>query len=74
MFLKFSALMIAVFVLSRSKYISLTLILQGLLLKLVVFVSDYVYFETSSTSPYQIRRIEELNKVSSFHIKIVVCV
>lgn len=25
--------------------------------------SDYVYFETSSTSPYQIRRIEELNKV-----------
>ncbi|MPC33524.1 Metastasis-associated protein MTA3 [Portunus trituberculatus] len=23
---------------------------------------DYVYFETSSTSPYQIRRIEELNK------------
>lgn len=28
-------------------------------------VADYVYFETSSTSPYQIRRIEELNKVSS---------
>lgn len=28
------------------------------------FVSDYVYFETSSTTPYQIRRIEELNKVS----------
>lgn len=25
-------------------------------------VGDYVYFETSSTSPYQIRRIEELNK------------
>uniref|UniRef100_A0A336MDD8 CSON013400 protein n=1 Tax=Culicoides sonorensis TaxID=179676 RepID=A0A336MDD8_CULSO len=23
---------------------------------------DYVYFETSPTSPYQIRRIEELNK------------
>lgn len=29
----------------------------------VVFFPDYVYFETSSTSPYQIRRIEELNKV-----------
>lgn len=28
-----------------------------------VFFSDYVYFETSSTSPFQIRRIEELNKV-----------
>jgi len=28
-----------------------------------VLISDYVYFETSSTSPYQIRRIEELNKV-----------
>jgi hypothetical protein len=28
-----------------------------------VVISDYVYFETSSTSPYQIRRIEELNKV-----------
>lgn len=27
------------------------------------FVSDYVYFESSSTSPFQIRRIEELNKV-----------
>jgi hypothetical protein len=24
---------------------------------------DYVYFETSTSSPYQIRRIEELNKV-----------
>lgn len=23
---------------------------------------DYVYFESSSTSPFQIRRIEELNK------------
>lgn len=26
---------------------------------------DYVYFETSSSSPYQIRRIEELNKTPS---------
>ncbi|CAG7833924.1 unnamed protein product [Allacma fusca] len=25
-------------------------------------VGDYVYFETASTSPYQVRRIEELNK------------
>jgi len=25
--------------------------------------ADYVYFETSSTTPYQIRRIEELYKV-----------
>ena len=29
------------------------------------FLADYVYFETSSTAPYQIRRIEELNKVYS---------
>ena len=29
-------------------------------------VSDYVFFETASTAPYQIRRIEELNKVTSF--------
>lgn len=28
--------------------------------------SDYVYFESSSTSPFTIRRIEELNKVSAF--------
>ena len=28
---------------------------------------DYVFFETSSTAPYQIRRIEELNKVSITH-------
>lgn len=27
-----------------------------------VLISDYVYFETSSTAPYQIRRIEELCK------------
>lgn len=26
-------------------------------------VSDYVYFEVFPSSPYQIRRIEELNKV-----------
>jgi hypothetical protein len=28
-----------------------------------------VYFETSSTSPYQIRRIEELNKTSSGNVE-----
>ncbi|XP_024935957.1 metastasis-associated protein MTA3 isoform X3 [Cephus cinctus] len=28
-------------------------------------VGDYVYFETSSTSPYQIRRIEELHKTAN---------
>jgi len=26
--------------------------------------ADYVYFENSSSNPYLIRRIEELNKVS----------
>jgi len=30
--------------------------------------TDYVYFETSSTTPYQIRRIEELCKVGVMHI------
>lgn len=30
---------------------------------LLFFFVDYVYFETSSSTPYQIRRIEELNKV-----------
>ena len=33
-------------------------------LKEFIFISDYVFFESSSTSPYTIRRIEELNKVS----------
>lgn len=31
-------------------------------------ISDYVFFETSSTTPYQIRRIEELNKVAWINI------
>lgn len=30
---------------------------------LLFFSSDYVYFENSSSNPYLIRRIEELNKV-----------
>lgn len=33
--------------------------------------ADYVYFETSSSSPYQIRRIEELNKVRGFAAGVV---
>lgn len=36
---------------------------------LIYFVLDYVYFETSSTSPYQIRRIEELNKTPSGNVE-----
>ncbi|XP_023246764.1 metastasis-associated protein MTA3 [Copidosoma floridanum] len=32
-------------------------------------VGDYVYFETSSSSPYQIRRIEELNKTASGNVE-----
>lgn len=29
----------------------------------MTFVTDYVYFESSTNSPYHIRRIEELTKV-----------
>ncbi|XP_032674709.1 metastasis-associated protein MTA3 isoform X3 [Odontomachus brunneus] len=32
-------------------------------------VGDYVYFETSSASPYQIRRIEELNKTPNGNVE-----
>lgn len=32
-------------------------------------VGDYVYFETSSTTPYQIRRIEELNKTTGGNVE-----
>ena len=31
--------------------------------KIIALNLDYVYFETSSTTPYQIRRVEELIKV-----------
>lgn len=31
--------------------------------------TDYVYFETSSSLPYQIRRIEELNKAPSGNVE-----
>lgn len=33
------------------------------------FFSDYVYVETSSTTPFQIRRIEELNKTPSGNVE-----
>ncbi|XP_076463622.1 metastasis-associated protein MTA3-like [Babylonia areolata] len=32
-------------------------------------VGDYVYFETSSTSPYTVRRIEELNKTANGNVE-----
>nr|QVX32612.1 MTA1/2/3 [Platynereis dumerilii] len=32
-------------------------------------VGDYVFFETSSSTPYQIRRIEELNKTPSGNVE-----
>ncbi|GAB6026062.1 hypothetical protein CHUAL_012266 [Chamberlinius hualienensis] len=32
-------------------------------------VGDYVFFESSSTSPYQIRRIEELSKTASGNVE-----
>ncbi|XP_064623764.1 metastasis-associated protein MTA3-like isoform X3 [Lineus longissimus] len=32
-------------------------------------VGDYVYFETSSTTPFQIRRIEELNKTPNGNVE-----
>ena len=32
-------------------------------------VGDYVYFECSSSNPYQIRRIEELNKTPNGNVE-----
>jgi len=37
-----------------------------------VWITDYVYFETSSTAPYQIRRIEELCKVINFAANLLI--
>lgn len=34
-----------------------------------IYCIDYVYFETASTAPFQIRRIEELNKTSSGNVE-----
>ncbi|XP_015422218.1 PREDICTED: metastasis-associated protein MTA1, partial [Myotis davidii] len=39
-----------------------------------VLLADYVYFENSSSNPYLIRRIEELNKVVCAHVHVVCCV
>uniref|UniRef100_A0A8C3EYM6 BAH domain-containing protein n=1 Tax=Chrysemys picta bellii TaxID=8478 RepID=A0A8C3EYM6_CHRPI len=44
-----------------------------LLLSFCIF-SDYVYFENSSSNPYLIRRIEELNKTANGNVEAkVVC-
>uniref|UniRef100_A0A8D2N7Q3 BAH domain-containing protein n=1 Tax=Zonotrichia albicollis TaxID=44394 RepID=A0A8D2N7Q3_ZONAL len=41
---------------------------------LFFFLSDYVYFENSSSNPYLIRRIEELNKTANGNVEAkVVC-
>ncbi|MED6241304.1 Metastasis-associated protein mta2, partial [Ataeniobius toweri] len=41
---------------------------------LLFVVSDYVYFENSSSNPYLIRRIEELNKTANGNVEAkVVC-
>lgn len=50
-----------------TKYVqSRRLVLQ----KIIIIKSlDYVYFETYPSFPYQIRRIEELNKVSFIFLK-----
>lgn len=37
-------------------------------------IADYVFFENSSSNPYLIRRIEELNKVLTCHFDIFVSV
>lgn len=34
-----------------------------------IYCIDYVYFETASTAPFQIRRIEELNKTPSGNVE-----
>lgn len=36
--------------------------------------ADYVYFENSSSNPYLIRRIEELNKVTRVGGRVCSCV
>ncbi|KFV64361.1 Metastasis-associated protein MTA3, partial [Dryobates pubescens] len=41
---------------------------------LLLFIADYVYFENSSSNPYLIRRIEELNKTANGNVEAkVVC-
>ncbi|KAJ8369341.1 hypothetical protein SKAU_G00093690 [Synaphobranchus kaupii] len=39
-----------------------------------VLVTNYVYFENSSSNPYSVRRIEELNKTANGNVEAkVVC-
>ncbi|KAL3319171.1 ELM2 domain [Cichlidogyrus casuarinus] len=45
--------------------ISLLFIFQLIYLLIRHFQTDYVYFEVSASTPYQVRRIEELNKAPS---------
>ncbi|KAG8504776.1 Metastasis-associated protein MTA3, partial [Galemys pyrenaicus] len=41
---------------------------------LLTLITDYVYFENSSSNPYLIRRIEELNKTATGNVEAkVVC-
>lgn len=35
----------------------------------MLLFADYVYFDSASSAPYQIRRIEELNKTSSGNVE-----
>ncbi len=41
---------------------------KHLQISIFVSITDYVYFENSSSNPYLIRRIEELNKVRLEHV------
>lgn len=43
--------------------LSVTAIWNSKIIRFVFSVADYVFFENSSSNPYLIRRIEELNKV-----------
>lgn len=49
-------------------YVFFCFILELIYIFFYIF-SDYVYFETSSTSPFQIRRIEELNKTPTGNVE-----
>uniref|UniRef100_A0A3Q1H769 Metastasis associated 1 family, member 2 n=1 Tax=Anabas testudineus TaxID=64144 RepID=A0A3Q1H769_ANATE len=45
-----------------------------ILIFILLFLPDYVYFENSSSNPYLIRRIEELNKTANGNVEAkVVC-
>lgn len=42
--------------------------LLKILSSVLPLITDYVYFENSSSNPYLIRRIEELNKVYTLSV------